>query len=450
MSEQSWLRFMPRPLVRHIEGRPRRMRVLTNVAWIFGDNVLRTGVRVVLGVWIARYLGPEQFGLLSYAIALVSIFSVFVALGLNIVVVRDLIRDPDSTNEILGTACFLQFIGSCVAFILLLVIVEFTRPNQPLAMAMGVILGSTLFIQASYVIKYWFDSRVAYKYVVWAENTGFLLASLMKLAMIVAEAPVIAFAWASLAEAALTGVALVVSYVRSNGARWRVGFARALKQLNDSWPLLVAGLSFAMYSRIDQVMLGQMRGDAEVGIYSAAVRVSEVWFFLPGAIVGSVFPSIIAAKERADGSYEKKLQSLYDAMALLGAAIGIAFTLFATPLMTLVFGAKFQQAGPVLAIYGWAGLFVGMDSAGGRYMLLEGLQRITMYRHVLGVVLNVLTNLVMIPAYGVIGSAVASTFSFVIANYLLDLFNLETRAMFVQKSRALLFHWAYTRFLGGA
>ena len=107
MSEQSWLRFMPRPLVQLIEGRPHRMRVLTNVAWIFGDNILRTGVRVVLGVWIARYLGPEQFGLLSYTIALVSIFSVFVALGLNIVVVRDLIRDPDSTNEILGTACFL-------------------------------------------------------------------------------------------------------------------------------------------------------------------------------------------------------------------------------------------------------------------------------------------------------------------------------------------------------
>jgi len=266
---------------------------------------------------------------------------------LNVVVIRDLIKDPDSTNEILGTACFLQFIGSCVAFPLLLVIVEFARPNPPLVMAMGAIIGSTLFIQASYVIKYWFDSRVAYKYVVWAENTGFLLASLMKLAMIVAEAPVIAFAWASLAEAALTAVALVVFYVRSNGARWRVGFARALKQLNDSWPLLVASVSFSMYSRIDQVMLGQMRGDADVGIYSAAVRVSEVWFFLPLAIVGSVFPSIIAAKERSDGSYEKKLQSLYDAMSLLGTAVGVVFSIFATPLMKLVFGTDFQHAGPV-------------------------------------------------------------------------------------------------------
>jgi O-antigen/teichoic acid export membrane protein len=450
MSGQSWLRFMPRPLARHIEGRPNRMRMLTNVAWIFGDNVVRTGVRVVLGVWIARYLGPEQFGMLSYAIALVSIFSTFATLQLNIVVVRDLIRDPDSTNEILGTACFLQFMGSCVAFTLLLLVIEFARPNQPLAMAMGMILGSTLFIQASYVIKYWYDSRVAYKYVVWAENTGFLLASLMKLAMIVAKAPVIAFAWASLVEAALTAAVLVLTYVRSNGGRWRVEFARALKQLNDSWPLLVASLSFAMYSRIDQVMLGQMRGDAEVGIYSAAVRVSEVWFFLPGAIVGSVFPSIIAAKERSDGSYEKKLQSLYDAMSLLGATIGILFTLCATPLMKLVFGMEFQQGGPVLAIYGWAGLFVGLDSAGSRYMLLEGLQRITMYRHVLGVVLNVLANFLMIPAYGIIGSAVASTFSFVMANYLLDLFNRKTRAMFVQKSRALFFHWAFTRFVGTA
>jgi O-antigen/teichoic acid export membrane protein len=446
MSQQSWLRFMPRPLARQFEGRPHRMRMLANVAWISADNIFRASVRIVLGVWIARYLGPEQFGVLSYMIALVYIFSTFAELQLHPVVVQDLIKDPNSKGEILGTACLLQFIGSCVAFPLLLLIIEFARPGQPLVLAMGVIVGSTLFIQASYVIKYWFDSQVAYKYVVWAENIGFLVASLMKLAMIVTEAPVIAFAWASLAESALTAVALVMIYARRNDMHWRFGFARALQQLSVSWPLLIAGLSVVMYSRIDQVLLGQMLGDADVGVYSAAVRVSEVWFFLPDAIVGSVFPSIIAAKEKADGSYEKKLQSLYDAMAFLGTVIGIAFTLFATPLMVLVFGREFQQGGPVLAIYGWAGLFIGLDAAGWRYMVLEGLQRVAMYRHLLGAVLNVVGNLLMIPAYGIIGSAIASTCSFVVANYLLDLFNRKTRPMFMQKSRALLFHWVFMRF----
>ncbi len=450
MSEQSWLKFMPRSLARQFEGRPHRIKVITNVAWIFGDNVLRTSVRIVLGVWIARYLGPEQFGVLSYVIALVSIFSVFAALELGTVIVRDLIRDPNSTNEILGTACFLQFISSCVAFPLVLLVIDFARPGQPLVMAMGAIVGSILFFQASYVIKYWFDSQVAYRYVVWAENAGFLLASLMKLAMIVANAPLVAFAWATLAESALASIALVMLYRRHNGTHWRVRFARALRQLSDSWPLLIAGLSFAMYSRIDQVLLGQMLGNAEVCAYSAAVRVSEIWFFLPAAIAGSVFPSIIAAKEKADGSYEKRLQSLYDAMAFLGTAIGIVFTLFATPLMVLVFGREFQQGGPVLAIYGWAGLFVGLDSAGWRYMVLEGLQRIAMYRHLLGFLLNVLGNLLLIPAYGIIGSAVASLCSFVIANYLLDLVYKRTRPMFVQKSHAIMFRWVFTRVLGKA
>jgi O-antigen/teichoic acid export membrane protein len=450
MSEQSWLKFMPRPLARHIEGRPHRIKVLTNLAWILGDNIVRTSVRIVLGVWIARYLGPEQFGVLSYVIALISIFSTLATLQLHAVVVQDLIKDPNSKGEILGTACLLQFIGSCVAFPLVLLVIEFARPGQPLVMAMGAIVGSTLFVQTSNVIKYWFDSQVAYKYVVWAENAAFLLASLMKLAMIIAGAPLIAFAWASFAESALIAVALVAVYGQRQGTRWRFGFARALKQLSDSWPLLIAGLSFVMSLRIDQVLLGQMLGDADVGIYAAAVRVSELWFFLPGAIVGSVFPSIIAAREKVDGSYERQLQSLYDALALLGAVIGIAFTLFATPIIVLVFGREFQQSGAVLAIYGWAGLFMGLDSAGGRYMVLEGLQRIVMYRHLLGILLNVLGNLVMIPAYGIIGSAVASTCSFVLANYLLDMFNKKTRPMFVQKSRALLFYWLFTRFLGKA
>jgi len=447
MPEHSWFRIMLRPLVRRLEGRPQRIKMLANVAWIFGDNIIRSSVRVVLGVWIARYLGPEQFGVLSYVIALVSIFSMLATLQLHPVVVQDLIKDPNSTNESLGTACFLQLIGSCVAFPLLLVIIEFARPNEPLVMAMGMIIGSTLFIQASYVIKYWFDSQIAYKYVVWAENAGFLIASLLKLVMIVMKAPLIAFAWATLVESALVAAALVVIYTQRNGTRWRFAFARALKQLSGSWPLLIAGLSFVFYSRVDQVLLGQMLGDAEVGVYSAAVRVSDIWLFLPGAIVGSVFPSIIAAKEKADGSHEKRMQSLYDAMALFGTVIGIVFTLFATPLMVLLFGTEFQQGGPVLAIYGWAGLFVGLDMVGWRYMVLEGLQRIAMYRHLLGAVLNVLGNLLMIPAFGIIGSAIASTLSFAIANYVFDLLNPKTRPIFVQKSRALLFHWVFTRSL---
>ncbi len=445
MVEQLWVKYLPRRLARHIEGRPYRIKVISNLTWIFGDNVLRTSVRIILGVWIARYLGPEQFGMLSYVTALVSIFSVLAAMELWTVVVRDLIRQPNSTNEILGTACFLQFISSCISFPLVLLVIGLARPGQPIIMAMGTIIGSTLLFQASYVIKCWFDAQVAYRYVVWAENAGFLLSSLMKLAMIIANAPLVAFAWATLAESALASIALVILYRRRNGPRWRVGFARARKQLNDSWPLLIAGFSIAMYSRIDQVLLGQMLGDAELGAYSAAVRISEGWFFLPAAIVGSIFPSIVAAKEQKDGSYEKRLQSLYNGMAVLGAVIGIAFTLFANPLMVLVFGSKFQQGGLVLAIYGWAGLFVGLDSAGWRYMVLEGLQRIAMYRHLLGILLNVVGNLLLIPAFGITGSAVASICSFVIANYLLDLFYKETRPMFMQKSRALTFRWMFTR-----
>jgi PST family polysaccharide transporter len=443
----SWRVFgvVPDSLRQSIEQRPRLAAALANIAWIFGDNIMRTFFRLVLGVWVARYLGPELFGLLSYAVAFVSVFSTIAALGLNVVVVRDLVMDPSAEGAILGSACLLRFIAGVVALALSTGTIYVARPDEPALAAMVAILGSTMVIGATDVIKYWFDSKVAYKYVVWAENAGFFAASLIKIALILLNAPVMSFVWASFAEAAFSAVALVTTYIWSKGTPWRANIGRAYILLRESWPLLVAGLSIMVYSRIDQIILGQFRGDAEVGMYAAAVRVAEFWLFVPGAIVGSVFPSIIAAREQAGGVYETRLQYLFDAMAAIGIAVAILFTLLATPLMTLVFGTPFRQAGPVLAIYGWAGLFVGLDAASSRYMLLEGLQRVLMYRHALGAALNILLNWLMIPVYGMIGSAIASILSFVIANYVLDLSNAKTRRLFLQKSRALILLWALKR-----
>jgi PST family polysaccharide transporter len=120
MSWRGWHDLAPKSLRRGIEEAPRVGAALSNIAWIYGDNLLRTGVRVILSVWVARYLGPEQFGLLSYAVALASLFAIFASLELSIAVVRDLVKEQDAAGEILGSAFLLQVLGSLIGFVLLI------------------------------------------------------------------------------------------------------------------------------------------------------------------------------------------------------------------------------------------------------------------------------------------------------------------------------------------
>jgi PST family polysaccharide transporter len=183
-------------------------------------------------------------------------------------------------------------------------------------------------------------------------------------------------------------------------------------------------------------MLGQMLGDESVGIYSAAVKISEVWYFIPMTIVASVFPSIIEAKKQNETLYYDRLQKLYDIMVLVALALAILMTFLSDWVVTLLFGKAYLEAGTVLSIHIWAGIFVFLGVASGKWFLIEGLQRFTFYRTLFGAVVNVGLNMLMIPKFGVTGAAYATVISYAIAAMFSDLLQKETRPMFRMKLRA--------------
>lgn len=419
---------------------PEFKAIVSNTGWLFFDRVLRMGVGFILSVWIARYLGVQQYGLFSYATAFVYLFNPLISLGLDSVVVRDIVQDPSKKEETLGTTFWLKVLGGCTSLLLAVGSIIVLRSNEPLTIGLVTILAAGGIFQSFETIDVWFQSQVQSKYTVFAKNIAFICIVLLKVKLITMQAPLIAFAWAGFAEMGLGAIALTFVY-RFKGYSlklWRWSFPRAKSLLKESFPLLLSGLTIMIYMKIDQVMLGEMVGDRAVGVYTAATRISEAWYFIPTAIIVSVTPSIYKAMEQSKTAYYQYVGRLLRLMNLMAIIVAVPVTVLAPNIIQLFYGAEFLQSSSVLVIHIWAAIFVFMGVATLPCFIAEGLTDLTLRRTLLGAVINVVLNLLLIPRYTVVGAAVATVISQAVASYLSHAFHSKTRKLFQLQTRSLL------------
>lgn len=421
--------------------RPGLATALGNAGWLALDRLLRLAVGLIVTVWVARYLGPERFGQLNFALAFVALFGPFAGLGLKNILVRDIVRAPEGNADTVGSAFALAIIGGLLAYLLALVCITCLRPGNTEAITLVAIAGLVLLFRFGDVAAFWFEAQIRSKYVAWASVCAFLAFSLVKIVLILQEALLPAFAWASAGEVALIAVLSVIAFhVKGLGLdALRVSLPRAKGLLVDSWPLMLSGFSMMIYMKVDQVMLGFMAGDEEVGIYSAAARISELWYFIPMVIVASLFPSILKSREVDNKRYLSRLQSLCDLMAWLALVVALPVTFFSDVAITLIFGTGYANAGDILTVHVWAGLFVFLGVAGGRWYVAEGRQILNFYRKGTGAVVNIVLNWLLIPAWGGLGAAVATVLSYALVELFSDSWREETRLLFWIKLRALNF-----------
>lgn len=439
--DPKWIDLLPSSIGQHVKGRTYLQNVLHNIGWLFAEKIFQMGIGLFVGVWLARYLQPGPYGLLNYSIAFVALFSPLAVLGLDGIVIRNLVRDPSKKETILGTAFYIKLVGGLASFSIIALAIALLRPQEGLTHWLVGILAAGLVFQAFDVIRFWFESQVQSRNVVFARNAAFTSIAIIKIALILMRAPLIAFAWAGLAEIILIAVCFSVTY-HKRGHRlksWKWDAAEAKSLIWESWPLFLSGLAVIVYMKIDQVMLGNMIGDREVGIYSAAVRISEIWYFVPVAIVSSVTPSIVEAKKIGEGLYYQRIGNLFRFLAAIAYGIAILLTVFSNRLVLLLFGAGYAGAGAILAIHTWAALFVFLGIARGPWILNEGLMKLSLYSTVVGAVMNISLNLLLIPRFSVIGAAVATLLSYGTSGFLFNGLLRATRTIFFMQLRALLF-----------
>ena len=440
-----WIRILPAAIRVRLEGRAGAQQIATNVVWLLADRVVRLGVGLLVSVWVARYLGPQLFGVYNYAIAFVGLFGFVSTLGLDSIVIRDIVHAPQDAAEILGTTFILKLSGAVLTLIVSVGAVSVVRADDPaMPLLVGLIAAGTLF-QAFDAIDFWFQSQVQSKYTVYARNTAFLLISGVKVGLILWHAPLVAFVAASLAEVALGAVGLVTAYRLTGQSirRWRAGVARARSLLSASWPLILTSIAVWIYMRIDQVMLGSLADDRSLGIYSAAVRLSEIWYFVPGAIVSSVLPTIVRSKKLDEQLYYHRVQRLFNLMVLISYAIVIPATILADPLINLLYGPSYREATGMFVILMWTGLFVALGVAREAWTATEGLMRFSFATTIAGAIVNVVLNILFIPKWGALASAWATLAAQAVAVSFATLLYAPTRRIFVMQLKALVFRGGF-------
>ena len=319
-------------------------------------------------------------------------------------------RDPAGRDETLGSAFALRIAGGVASLGAAIAVVRVLPGSDPVSRAMVAVLAAGGLFQTLNVIDCWFNSRLESRYPVLARSAAFLACAAVRVALILRGAPLVWFAAAATLELALASAGLVLVYRVRHGslAAWRATWRGARSLLADSWPLFFSIISITLYQRIDQVMLQQMIGSAEVGVYSVAVRLAESWVFVPSAIYWSAFPGILEARQQGEAPFHERLQRFYNVMAATAYAVAIGSTVAGPWVVRLLFGPSYAGAGVMLVVLAWANVFTSLEIARTAFLNAQNWNRIYLVTIVGGGAVNVVLNLVLIPRYGGLGAAIAS------------------------------------------
>ena len=405
------------------------MKYFKNTSWLFAEKILRMVVGLLVGVWVARYLGPEKFGLLSYAHSFVGLFTIFATLGLDEIVVRELIKDESKRNLLVGTTFWLKFFGALLVLLVLAFAIKYTSNDYKTNILVFIIASATIF-QSFNVVDIYFQSKVMGKYVAYANLFSLFISSIVKIILILSNASLIAFAWVVLFDSFVLACGFI--YLLLKHSNFKINnliydFSVATNLLKDSWPLIFSGAVLMIQARIDQVMIKEMINTTEVGYYSAAIKLIEAFGFIPVMLKISLYPAILNSKIVSNEIYQDRLLNFYRLNFMLFLAVSIPLYFFSEEIVVLLFGNKYQAVGILLSLMVVRLFFANMGVARSAYILNENLMVFSLITMTLGTITNIVLNYYWIPLYASKGAIIATIISFSVSIFVVDIFYSKTR-----------------------
>jgi O-antigen/teichoic acid export membrane protein len=398
------------------------VRYTFNTGWMFAEKILLMVVAFFVGIYVARYLGPEKYGLLNYAISFVAIFKVMAGLGLDGIIIRELVQSRGAKKSILGSSFILKTIGACISFSIILIFVYFNS-NDLRTSCLILIIASGLFFNSMSISALYFESIVKAKFNAIAISLSTLLSSCIKLFLVFYKADLLWFALSYVSDTIFQSVIVFLIYINKNNdlLSWKFEKKIAIKLIKESWPLLFSGVSVMIYLQIDQVMIKYMINADAVGKYSAAVKLSEMWYFIPAVITNSLFPAIVKVHE-SKNKYELRLIQLFRLLGWSAVLLAIPISLLSPWMIHNSFGQAYNESIPVLKIHIWSGIFIFMNFVISKWHIVENRTISFMLRTFSGALINIILNLILIPKYGINGAAIASLISYAYVGFISGLF----------------------------
>jgi O-antigen/teichoic acid export membrane protein len=411
-------------------------RIISNAGWLLFDKFVRLMFGLLVGVWVARYLGPETYGQLAYVVTLIGFFQVVALLGMDTILVRDITHDKDKAHQILGSAIILRL---CVGFLcLVLATIGVGIFNGTHFALLTLLAGGSLVFQCADTIDIWFQSQSQSKRTVIAKLCSYTFTNVMRIALILSHGPLWAFALLLSIDALLSALALTYAYKTfRTKKKWIVTIGKSKELISESWPFLISGLSIILYMRVDQVMIKNLLGEKSLGIYAAALQFSTLWNFVPLTLSVSLAPYIARKKKENEHEYYKALANVFLIFSIIGWIITLTISIISPFIIDFMLGTNYTDGVVVLAIHVVTNLFICLGVAQSLWIVNERKGTFILYKSLTGLVVCGIANMILIPLYGIKGAAISAVLSQFAASVLFNL--LFAKNIFLMQLKSLCF-----------
>lgn len=418
-----------------------------NTFWIMFSRVYQIAVNLVVSVLSVRYLGPSNYGLINYAASFSSLFTAFCTLGIDEVMVNELITKPQKQGKLIGTAIVMRICSSIFSVLTICLIVYALNPGKALTFWVTLLYSFGLVMQSLEVVKYFYQQRLMSK--VTSLLTFFVrtIVAVYKIFLLALDKNVLWFAASNVVDHGVFGILLVLCYYHQKDPHQGFRFERSLAKdlMTKSHHFVLSGLMVALYGQMDKIMLKHLMDEAQVGFYSVATTVNNYWPFILTAIIQSARPVIIELFEKDKALFKKRLAQLYSAIIGISAVAAIGISVFAKPIILLLYGDGYLSSVNALRIVTWSTAFSYLGVARSIWVVSNGQQHFEKYLAAIGAVCNAILNYLMIPVWGICGAAIATLITQVVTNFFCGVFFRPLRENVQLMLKALDYRWLFKK-----
>ena len=392
-------------------------RFLKNATWIIAAKIVQLLIGLFVSAMSARYLGPANVGTIDYVASFVAFFTSFATLGLNNVIVKELI-DRQDDGKVLGTSIIMRMMSSLLSMICVIALIVILNPNDKTMLAVTVLQSVSLIFQSLEMFNFWYQSKLQSRTSSIIQTISYILVAGYRLYCLATSRNVLWFAFATTLDSLIVGVLLYFSYHKNSGHVLAYDRGLAKSMFADSHHFIYSGLMVAIYSQMDKLMIKQMIDISSVGQYGIATGINTMWSFLLQAIIDSMYPLIVEAKKQQDTvRYNRRIVQLYSIVLWSSIALSTIITLCSHFIVMTLYGSQYLPAVSVLKIYTWVNTFAYLGVARGAWMVCENNQKYQKVILGIGCLTNLVLNALMIPVWGIAGAAVATLITQIVTSF---------------------------------
>ncbi|MCM1503797.1 MAG: flippase [Muribaculum sp.] len=419
-----------------------RQRILSNVGWAFAGKIVSLTSVLIVGILVARYLGPAQYGLLNYVISYVAIFTIVSNFGLDDIEVREMSKSAQNCNDILWTSTRLRLCLASITYLLIIITTQIHHYDNPETLAFILVYGLTVFPSCLNSIRNYFTAQLLNKNIVKAEIVRTIVCSLLKIVLLLIKAPLIWFIITSAMDIFVVCGGYYVSLKMHNKELCKYSYNHKLTKflLIEAFPLMLSSSAIIIYQKIDQVMIGDMIDEASVGFFATAGRFADLVIFIPIVICQTLTPILVKVKsDKTATEYELWQRKFVGTILWSSIIIALIMSLSASLVIKLTFGQAYLASIPILQIMAWKAVGTALATSSGQLIIIDRKQKWTVVRNIIGCVVCITANLIIIPVYGAVGSAITTVITVIFAGFISNAIIPDYRKYFSIQLRAFIY-----------